>query len=71
MCNTHIQVLPRDTVYTWSVANHISGTDSNITGINLAQYSRVFHTAGTYEVVVFGLYTSGSFTTSFTIIIRS
>ena len=65
-----IQVLPSETVYTWSVSSHIAGTN-NISGTNLAQYSRVFSTAGTYEVAVLGMYSSGSFTASFTIIVRS
>ena len=65
-----MQVVPSSTVYTWSVTNHIAGTD-NVTDSNLGQYSRVFHTAGTYEVVVLGVYSNGSFTSSFTIIIRS
>ena len=58
-------------MYTWSITNHITGTDNNITGADLAQYSRVFPTAGTYEVVVLGVYSGGSFTTSFTIVVRS
>ena len=59
-------------MYTWSITNHATGIVSGTTtGTKLAQYSRVFSTAGTYEVVVLGVYTSGSFTTSFTIIIRS
>lgn len=58
-------------MYTWSISNHITGTVSNVTGTNLAEYSREFQNAGTYEVVVLGVYATGSFTTSFTIIIRS
>ena len=67
---TCIQVIPSNTVYTWSVTNHITGTDI-VNGTNLAQYTRVFPTAGTYEVAVLGVYVNGSFTSSFTIIIRS
>ena len=71
MYNPH-QVLPSDTVYTWSVISHIAGsTYKNKTGRNLANYSRVFPDAGTFEVVVLGVYSTGSFTTSNTIIIRS
>ena len=66
----HIQVLPSGTVFTWSVTGHITGTE-NSTGTNLERYSKVFPTAGTYEVAVLGVYTGGSFTTSSTIIIRS
>ena len=65
------KVVPSSTVYTWSVTNHIAGTDNILTSSNLAQYSKNFHTAGTYEVAVLGMYTGGSFTSSFTIIIRS
>ena len=63
-------MIPSNTVYTWSVTNHITGTD-NVTDTKLAQYSRVFPTAGTYEVTVLGVYLGGSFTSSITIIIRS
>ena len=70
-CTIHVQVLPSNTVFTWSVTNHHVGGSENTTGLNLAQYSRVFPTAGTYEVTVLGVYTKGSFTTSVTIIIRS
>ena len=70
MICVHIQVIPDNTVYTWSVTNHITGTD-NVNGTNLVQYTRVFPTAGTYEVTVLGVYSDGSFTSSFTIIIRS
>lgn len=77
MCNIHIQGIPSDTVYTWSIINHVADTYINETGTDLANYSRVFPNAGTYEVVVLGRYRGGlfapggSFTTSITIIIRS
>lgn len=67
-----MQSLPNDTTYTWIVTNHITGiVFDNTTGMNLEQYSRVFSTAGTYKVVVLGVYIRGSFTTSLTITIRS
>lgn len=70
ICIIHLQILPSDMVYTWSFTNHIVGT-AKVATTNQTKYCMVFSTAGTYEVSVLGVYTGGSFTTSYTIIIRS